>query len=196
MSESIRQESPLVRFGLPAQGAALSSAQAGVGATERPFMGHLNLRGNPDDPAFREAVQGVLGLELPLAPNTVTEHGERVAYWLGPDEWLLVTPGEREHDLAQALRAALADQFAAVTVVSGGQTVIVLEGERAREVLARGCTLDLHPRVFGPGRCAQSLLGKTPILIRQVNEKPRFELVVRRSFADYLWLWLLDTTHV
>lgn len=193
MSESIRQESPLVRFKLPAQGA---TARGGVSLSERAFLGHLNLRGNPDDPVFREAGQGILGLELPLAPNTVTEHGERVAYWLGPDEWLLVTPGEREHDLAQALRAALADQFAAVTVVSGGQTVIVLEGERAREVLARGCTLDLHPRVFGPGRCAQSLLGKAPILIRQVNDVPRFELIVRRSFADYVALWLLDTTNI
>ena len=193
MSESIHQESPLIRFDLAAQAA---TARTGISLTERAFLGHLNLRGNPDDPAFREAVQGVLGLELPLVPNTVTEDGELVAYWLGPDEWLLVTPGEREHDLAQALRAALADQFAAVTVVSGGQTVIVLEGERAREVLAHGCTLDLHPRVFGPGRCAQSLLGKAPILIRQVDDMPRFELVVRRSFADYVALWLLDTPNV
>lgn len=193
MSESIRRENPLVRFKLPAQAAM---AQISVTTTERSFLSHLNLRGNPDDPAFREAVKEVLGVDLPLAPNTVTTHDELVAYWLSPDEWLLVTPGDREHDIAQALRAALAELFAAVTVLSGGQTVIVLEGGRAREVLARGCTLDLHPRVFGPERCAQSLLGKAPIQIRQVNELPCFELIVRRSFADYLWLWLQENTNV
>ncbi|MCB1713706.1 MAG: sarcosine oxidase subunit gamma [Candidatus Competibacteraceae bacterium] len=164
--------------------------------TEKSFRGHLNLRGNPDDPAFRKAVQGVLGLELPCVPNTVIDDGELVAYWLGPDEWLIVSPGDREHSLEQALRVALADLFAAVTAISGGQTVIVLQGKHARDVLAGCCTLDLHPRVFGPGRCAQSLLGKAPILIRQVDDSPRFELIVRRSFADYLWLWLNDSANV
>jgi sarcosine oxidase subunit gamma len=46
--------------------------------------------------------------------------------------------------------------------------------------------------MFGVDRCAQSHLAKAPILIRQVDESPSFEIVVRRSFADYLWVWLED----
>jgi sarcosine oxidase subunit gamma len=77
-----------------------------------------------------------------------------------------------------------------VTDVSSGQTVIAIDGEYARDLLAKGCTLDLHPRVFGPGACAQTLLAKAPVLICQRRDATRFELIVRRSFADYLWRWL------
>jgi hypothetical protein len=56
----------------------------------------------------------------------------------------------------QRLRQALANCFAAVTEVSGGQTVILLRGDSVRDMLAKGCPLDLHARVFGIDRCAQS----------------------------------------
>jgi sarcosine oxidase subunit gamma len=192
MSESIRKESPLVRFDLPAKAKAGGASNAAVTASERAFLGHINIRGNPDNEALLEAVKAVLGTALPLEPNTVAEAGDVTIYWLGPDEWLAVMPGEREHEIAEALRKALDQFFAAVTVVSGGQTVIVLEGPGVRQVLARGSTLDLHPRVFAPGQCAQSIFGKAPFLIRQVTGAPRFELIVRRSFSDYVWLYLND----
>ena len=40
------------------------------------------------------------------------------------------------------------------------------------------------------GQCAQSHLAKAPILIGQIENQPYFELIFRRSFADYLWTWL------
>src|SRR5699024_5096216 len=45
--------------------------QTGLAVRERPFRGHLNLRGQPDAPAFMQAVKAAAGLDLPLAPNTV-----------------------------------------------------------------------------------------------------------------------------
>ncbi len=190
MPEAIRQESPLLHFD------PVAAEQTDFAATEQAFKGHINLRGSTNDAAFLAAVLSVLDLELPLEPNTVTSNGSLVAYWLGPDEWLLVMPGEREREIAQALRAALGESFAAVTVLSGGQTIVLLEGSLVRDVLARGCTLDLHPRAFGPGRCAQTLLGKAPVLIHQIDDTPRFELIVRRSFANYLGMWLHANANV
>jgi sarcosine oxidase subunit gamma len=46
--------------------------------------------------------------------------------------------------------------------VSGGQTTLHLHGSHVRDVLAKGCPIDFHPRVFGIGQCAQSHLGKAP----------------------------------
>ena len=63
-------------------------------------------------------------------------------------------------------------------------------------MLAKGCPLDLHPRAFTPGSCAQSLLAKADVLIHLRADDPRhgptFDLYVARSFAHYLWAWLED----
>lgn len=186
-----RRESPLARFGLPARAQA-QRADARLVCAERPFLGHINLRGDAGDPRFVAAVAGIVGTGLPIVPNTVSRGGDNVVCWLGPDEWLIMTPPGREDPIARGLRAALGGFFAAVTEVSGGQTVLQLRGDAARDLLAKGCPLDLHPRAFGVDRCAQSHLAKAPILVRQVDEAPSFEIVVRRSFADYLWVWLED----
>lgn len=191
MSERSTCESPLIRFELDAR-AASNPAKARVVCAERPFLGHINVRGDAGDPRFIASVASVIGTVVPISPNTVSRGHDNVVYWLGPNEWLIVTTGEREAAIARDLRQALANCFAAVTEVSGGQTVISLSGDSVRDMLAKGCPLDLHARVFGIDRCAQSHLAKAPILIRQVDAAPSFEIIVRRSFADYLWLWIED----
>jgi sarcosine oxidase subunit gamma len=160
---------------------------------ERAFLGHINLRCDPLDAALTAGLERVLECRLPRTPNTfhVAPTALKVL-WLGPDEWLLITPEGREDAMAQALRESVGDGFASVIELGSGQTVIELRGARAREVIAKGCPLDLHPRVFGPGRCAQSRLARTLVTIAQVDASPSFELIVRRSFADYLWQWLHD----
>jgi sarcosine oxidase subunit gamma len=189
MSDSIRRESPLARFNLAAR-ATHAPGIAGVIARERPFLGHLNVRGNAQDPRFVGAVSDVLGDGLPIVSNTVTDVQGITMYWLGPDEWLIVTPDERRAAVESELRRVLAALRVAVTDVSGGQTLLQLHGARVRDVLAKGCPIDLHPRAFSIGQCAQSHLAKAPILIGQIENQPYFELIFRRSFADYLWTWL------
>ena len=190
MSEA-RQESPLVQF-LTTDRTGARPTDAGVELREGAFMGHLNLRGDTADRAFLEAVQGALGLGLPVEPNTVAEGGGLAALWLGPNEWLVLTPPQQETALAQSLRDALSEVLSSVVDVTGGQTVINLRGPRVRDLLAKGCTLDLHPRAFGPGRCAQTLVAKAGVTVRQLDDSPSFDLIVRRSFADYLALWIED----
>jgi sarcosine oxidase subunit gamma len=184
-------ESPLVRSGLAARATA-SPAGAGVIVAERALLGHFNVRGDPRDPRLAAGVHEALGAALPATPNTVTEAQGNTLYWLGPDEWLLVTPRDRAATVEAAMRSALAGLRAAVTDVSGGQTVVIVRSGAVREMLAKGCPLDLDPRIFRVGACAQSHLAKAPILIRPLGGEPAFEIVVRRSFADYFALWLAD----
>ena len=191
MSDASRGESPLVAWieaGLPVRFEAQD-----VRLRERALLGHIGLRCDPADSALTGAIERVLGCSLPRTPNTfqVAAAADNVL-WLGPDEWLILAPEGREPALAQALRQAAGDGFAAVVELGSGQTVIELTGARAREVIAKGCPLDLHPRAFGPGRCAQSRLARTLVTLAQLDDAPTFELIVRRSFADYLWQWLLD----
>ena len=178
-------------FGATAAG--VRTDDAAVVISERPFLGHLNLRGDPEDEGFMGAAASVLGFGLPTEPNTVADNGDLLALWLGPDEWHIVTPPAAHAPLSHALEAAFDGTHVAVTDITGGQTVITVTGPRARDVLAKGCPLDLHPAVFKPAHCAQTLLAKANVIIRCLdNSPPSFELIVRRSFAEYAAEWLQD----
>ena len=190
LTDRTGRQSPLSAFFAAAAGGPADGA--GVVVSERPFLGHVSLRGDPGDGGFTSAAEAVLGFRLPTEPNTTAGKGGLLALWLGPDEWLVVTPPDAQTPLAQSLEAALEGMHAAVTDVTGGQTVITLSGPRARDVLAKGCPLDLHPSVLRPGDCAQTLLAKANVIIRCVDDSPSYELTVRRSFADYAALWLQD----
>lgn len=151
--------------------------------------GFVNLRGDVNDARFAEAVQRATGQPPPGEPDTFFD-GEHRTYWLGPDEWLIGTAGGAAPALAGRLEDALGGLHAAVNDVSGGNVAIALHGPAARDILAAGCTLDLHPKVFTPGTCAQTGLAKAGVLLALRDESPTFEIIVRRSFSDYLARWL------
>lgn len=153
-----------------------------------PFLAQVGLRVDPDGPAATR-VADALGLPLPAA-NRVSESGGRRALWLGPDEWLVVAADGEERALVALLEDAVAGDGAVVDL-SANRTGIALSGPHARDVLATCCSLDLHPRVFGPGQCAQTLLQKAGILLEQRAED-EYLLLVRPSFAAYVAEWLLD----
>lgn len=161
----------------------------GVEVETRPDLDYINLRGDPADGGFLDAVQNVLNQCLPLIANTMGD-GASTVYWLGPDEWLLVTPKGLGPALVQSLVNALAKVHGSINVMSGGQITLRIGGPKSSALLAKGCTLDLHPRIFPSGNCAQTGLGKASVLIGKIDDKPTFDLVVRRSFAEYLALWL------
>jgi sarcosine oxidase subunit gamma len=181
--------SPLSHF---PDAAAPAPTTASVSLRETPLRGLVNLRLDPSNATARAAAEAALGLALPAQPNHATDGTGRSALWLGPDEYLVVTEAGGEAGLAETLRQALHGHHAAVTDVSDGRTTIEIAGRHARDVLAKGCGLDLHPRVFGPGRCAQTGLAKARIILRQTGPAPVFEIFVERSHAEYLWLWLKD----
>jgi sarcosine oxidase, subunit gamma len=168
----------------------------GVRLGERTGLGKIDLRGDPQDRAFMAAAGRVLDLLLPSEPCTAAARDQIDALWLGPDEWLVTCPASEVARLHGALREALAEVHAAVTDLTDGRVAFRLAGPSARDVLAKGCPLNLHPRAFPPGRCAQSLLAKASVLIHLVEDDaergPSFDVYVGRSFADYLWTWLED----
>ncbi len=176
------------------QARSASAVGAPVTLCERLFRGQLVLRGDGAREAFARSVEQTLGVALPLVPNSVSGNEARTVLWLGPDEWLLVVTDGEEIEVGRALHAALGEQHFALTDVSDSRTVIGFTGTQAREVLMKGCSLDLHPRAFGPGRCAQTRLARAHMLLHQLDEVPSYDVYVHRSFANYVWRWLEDAT--
>jgi len=203
MTEAYLRQSALDHLGLAgglAGQAGEDAAGAEVRLAEKLLPAAVNLRGDHEDPAFVEAVTAVLGVAPPAEPNTVAEGDDLALLWLGPDEWMAVrhaAPPEAEQQLAAKLREALGELHAAVTGIGEQYACIHIAGAKARDVIAKGSPLDLHPRAFGgPGHCAQTHLAKTTVILHQLSPgedgAPAFDLYTRRSFSDYLWRWLED----
>ena len=77
---------------------------------------------------------------------------------------------------------------------SANRVCLELSGPAAEEVLAQGCSLDLHPSAFAEGACAQTLLARVQVILWR-REAERWQLFVRPSFAPYLRAWLADAAH-
>ena len=184
-----RRESPLAEL-LAEQSGVSGSAELQL--VERRFAGMLNLRGSAAETGFSSAVSAALGGSLPTEPNITVRLERARAFWLAPDEWLLTTVPSQQTTLLRELQTQLASTFAAVTDISTAQTILHLIGAGAADLLSAGSTLDLHPRVFPAGCCAQTTLARATMVIRRLDDGGGFELVVRRSFADYAARWILD----
>jgi sarcosine oxidase, subunit gamma len=188
---------PLARTApLAAWGDALGALPDGVQITPLPFVAMIDIRLDPTGSAA-VAVGEYLGVALPTAPSTYAESETATAIWLGPDEWLIIspfrTPEQLETGLREAVGAGGTEFDGTVVDVSAQRTTVALRGEHARDLLAGGCALDLHPRVFGRGAAAQTLLGQAGVLLMALDDTgTHYQLVVRSSFAGYLTAWLLD----
>ena len=199
MVDGYLRQSPLAHLHLEARATNdPTENEVGVEMGERPLLGMINLRAQKSDPVLSPAITKVLGLELPTDVNTVSGRIDGIyTLCLGPDEWLIVTPSNKEQNLYSELTQALEQLHTSINLVGESRTLIRLSGLYARNVLAKGCSVDLHPRVFKPGKCAQTILGRSDITVHQVADEAgtnatTYDIIVFRSFAEYVWTWLED----
>ncbi|MEU4878338.1 sarcosine oxidase subunit gamma family protein [Streptomyces sp. NPDC021608] len=183
--------SPLARYA-GRLAAATRGSRGQVRLAELPFLAQIDVRLDAKG-AAADGVGLALGAPLPLEPNTAVRAGAARVLWLGPDEWLVVGPAGSGRDLEHRIGAGGGEGHVSVTDVSAQRTTLLVSGPRARDLLAHGCALDLHPYAFGAGRCAQTTLARTQVvLVARDDPGAGFWVLVRSSFAGYLTEWLLD----
>ena len=160
-----------------------------VGIAVEPFVAMTDVRLGT---AGSEASER-LGVDLPTVPNTWVPTDRGRAVWLGPDEWLLTSSTEAPEELEARVRAAVVPLGGSAANVSAQRITVRLTGVHSRDVLAKGCSIDLHPRVFGRGSSAQSTLGRAGVVLLALDDAGGdYVVLVRSSFAGYLAEWLLD----
>jgi len=190
------RQSPLAHVGFGGR-IQDSLGDAGLGLSERPYRVLIDIRVDLDKGSKAQAsFKKTAGFELPTTPNTAAGKDGREALWLGPNEWQFVvhdsTPGAGGEWVAK-LRAAMGDHFCAVVDVSHAQAILGVTGPMAREVLERAVPLDMDPRAFKPGEVKQTLFGRhCGVTLHLRDEAPTFDLYARRSFAEYVWVYLED----
>ena len=116
-----------------------------------------------------EALKSAIGAAFP-APNRSTGKAGARLVWSGLGQAMLLGPS------VDIKGAALTDQ-------SDGWSCLSLQGEGARDVLARLTPLDLRDGVFKRGHAARSLLGHmNAIFLRSGAE--RYDMLVFRSMTQ------------
>lgn len=185
-----RMDSPLQHVALSAE-ANLNEGN-GVEIRELAALTHIIVRGNGNDPEFVLGIQNAVGLTLPRTACQSKTEGETSIYWMSPDEWLIVSK-EKSHIVLEAdLRNELNGHFSLVDV-SGAQTVIRLSGKHTLDVIKKSCPYDTDIESFPIGKVVGTVFAKSSVhMIRR--DEHQVDLIVRRSFADYLCLWLQDAS--
>lgn len=152
-------------------------ATAGVSLTPAKPSNRVSLRADPNE---AKALTRALGLMLPLTPKTSVSNSKgRLAFWLGPDEWLIVDErGDPMADLAKAKALHSAVE------ISHRNTAILVSGKGARATLESGCPQNLKDVVFPVGAVSRTVLGKIEVVIHRSGETD-FRVECWRSFSDY-----------
>jgi sarcosine oxidase subunit gamma len=150
---------------------------ATIGAELVPFLAQVDLRVDP-------AHTGLAPYPLPLEPNTAFDDGRRAALWLEPDEWLILGPPGAATEIVAELDAAFEGVDRSVVDVSANRVAIELTSPGRFDLLAHVCPVDLDPRVWASGRCAQTLLRRAQVVLQERTETTG--ILVRPSFADYV----------
>lgn len=170
----------------------LADLPDGFAVSTEPYLTMTNVQVRTAD--ARAAAAAVLGTALPTAPNTWVTGPDPVeaVIWLGPEEWLVISSLSALATQETTLRAAIVPHGGAAVDVSGQRVTLVLRGVHVRDVLAKGCAIDLHPSVFGPRSCAQTTLARAGVVLLAADSEDEIVVLVRQSFAAYLADWLTD----
>jgi methylglutamate dehydrogenase subunit D len=172
---------PLAALAAATKGAAGSAAEPGVRiSTLSPAqMTALIPRRDVQAEAATHLLD-TLGLALP-APRSLTRHERDVLLWTGLDQFLLVADAPFEPD-------RLDPDLIAVTDQTGARVLVNVTGPHARDALAKGCLIDLHPRSFAPDAVTMTTVAHLGVLIWRAGDG--FTLASPRSTAADLWHWL------
>ncbi len=155
---------------------------------EVPIAAAWNVQGDASRAGFADQVARQFSIALPIVPNTTARGETMTAFWLSPRSWLLVaeSAGSPLVDFIEK-RNALIAAGGALFDLSASRVAYRLAGVRATDVLATGCPLDMHPRAFRTGECAQSVFGRVNALLYKSDDAPTFVIMVARSFARDVW---------
>ncbi len=167
----------------------------GVTIEELNLSGKINIRGKSSDKEFMKNIGSALNLVLPIEPNVRIFNNNISIMWLGPNEWLVVTPENEKDGIISLLNSNLNPQKTAITDVSFNRTVLRLEGEKVFTLLSKFLVANLKKILKTNFSVAQTIFIKIPVLFVRNNtdeEPTSLDLHLNRSHTKYVYELLVD----
>ena len=188
MADSLTRHSPLEGFAR-----RFAEMPESAAAQEEPFVSMVDLWVDAAGPGAAAAARALGITALPGTASTTATAADTTVIWFGPAEWLITSTAQGPEELESRLRDAVVEHGGAAVDVSAQRTTVRLRGAHARNVLAKGCSIDMHPSVFGSGAAVQTMLGQAAVVLMPLGDNGTdYRILVRSSFARYLAEWLID----
>ena len=147
---------------------------------------------------FISAIGKNLDMLLPIEANTSTSGETLTAFWLSPDEWMLISnEAVKENTNAYDVENNLVNNISksnlgAITDVSDQFVMINIKGTKVFDLFATGSPFNFNDFKNKKGSVVQTILSHIDVIIhhKEINE---VNLLVRRSFSEHLYSWLNDS---
>ena len=161
----------------------------------KPVM-KLIIRGKTKD--FITAIGKNLNMVLPTKANTSTSAEKLTAFWLSPDEWMLisndtVSEDNNNYQVEEELIKNISKvKLGAVTDVSDQFVMLNIKSSKVFDLFATGSPFNFNDFKTKKGLVVQTILSHIDIIIhhKEIND---VNLFVRRSFSEHLYSWLDDS---
>ena len=131
-------------------------------------------------------------LKIKGMPGVATKSRTYTAIPLSPGQWMMISGEKGSDGFAEQIRSKI-KKNGYVSEQSDGRVIFRITGSRARELMQKGCRLDLDPSVASGGWCAQTQMAQAGVIIHQLDDKPTYDILVFSGFAQHFAEWLEHT---
>ncbi|MGL4397914.1 MAG: sarcosine oxidase subunit gamma [Hyphomicrobium sp.] len=171
---------------------SIGAMDAGIVLAERSGLTIALVAARRDHkPALLAAFREHYALDLPPQLSTASAGGIDVVP-AGVDQWLVMAAADGGRDLESELRLRLGGT-ASVSDQSDARVVVRVSGAKARDALAKGLPIDLHPRAFASGQSAITHAAHIGVIVWQPRDLDGFDLACSRSYAVSFWHFLTES---
>ncbi len=128
------------------------------------------------------------GLRFPIENSKVERNKETRILWSAPRTWFIIS---KKENIINNIKEKCTDENFAITDISHSRTVIQIKGLQAREILKKGCPLNINE--FKTNNCAGTVFHGISIVVDLIDNNPdTFNLLTLRSFGESFYHHITD----
>jgi len=129
------------------------------------------------------------GLGFPIENSKVESNKETRILWSAPRTWFVIS---KKENIINNIKEKCTDENFAITDISHSRAVIQIKGLQAREILKKGCPLNINE--FKTNNCAGTVFHGISIVVDLIDNNPdTFNLLTLRSFGESFYHHITDS---
>jgi sarcosine oxidase subunit gamma len=128
------------------------------------------------------------GLGFPIENSKVESNKETRILWSAPRTWFIIS---KKENIINNIKEKCTEENFAITDISHSRAVIQIKGLQAREILKKGCPLNINE--FKTNNCAGTVFHGISIVVDLIDNNPdTFNLLTLRSFGESFYHHVTD----